>query len=170
MKFSDLNNVISRNRENFEYFSYYFGNLSIFKLFINSKDDRINFYKLLESVILQSDLSIVKYIIEELYLPTESNQILYIFECAISLKSSSIFDYLETKFSLDDLKDKYDFNLSNYQSLLENSCSSGNLETVQKITDFIICKYPNSDFSIFFIKASKLDHENICQYFIEKRF
>ena len=40
---------------------------------------------------------------------------------------------------------------------------------MKKFTDFILEKYPNTDFSIQLINASKFGRENIGQYFIDKK-
>ncbi|KAK8881201.1 hypothetical protein M9Y10_003933 [Tritrichomonas musculus] len=161
--------VISKNIKSIESSFVDFGNLSIFKIFFNSKEIQADFNKLLEIAIQKEYLNIVQYIIEELYKPNEKKFILSMFENASSLSNSSIFEFLISQYGFDELKDKFNFDLFDFQSLLDSNCSSDNFENVKKFTDFILEKYPNTDFSIQLINASKFGRENIGQYFIDKK-
>lgn len=171
MKLNNSSNMIFiKNREDFEYSSIAFGNLSIFKLLINSQTIIYNYNKILEFAVQHEYLSIVKYIFETLYKPDKKKNISSLFQRATSLDSPNIFNYLIGQFSLIDLKSNFKFTLKNFQSLLKDSCSSDNFEIIQIMSDFISVNYPKADFSAHLINAAKFYNEKLCQYFVDKKF
>ena len=98
-----------------------------------------------------------------------ANTVLDLFNSSINLESATIFNYFESKISLSDLKNNFDIQINDFQLLLNNSIDSSNFECIQKITDFIVNEYPNSDFSNYLIKAAKLGHVKVCQFFIDRK-
>ena len=169
-KFNNINDfVITSKLENSEYSAIYFGNLSIFKLFINSMQSNCNFPHLLELAIQREYLNIIEYIFDKIYIPKNYKIIFNLLNRSIFLDSATIFNYLESKISLLDLKTNFNASFDSFKTLLVNCIDSNNFECFQKIFEFIVNEYPNTDFSDYLINAAKNENEKFCQFFIDKK-
>ena len=150
--------------------SVYFGNLSIFKLFINDIwSDSICKYNIIKHIcfaVKNNYKSIVDYylneIIEDEY--DISKSINKILKAAIHRNDNNSFhNLLQIVYPLD-----LSFNI-NFGYLLQKSIKHDNFEAIREITDIIQKENPFFDFSDGFNEGALLGSNEICQYFLDKK-
>lgn len=147
--------------------SVFCGNISLVNLYFSIDNAYYNIEKGFCTAIERGYLHIIKNILETDSIEKiglNENGIFKAFAKAIQNQQQEIFVYLFTQTNF--------VNILKHNSLitlLSYSCIFGYLKIAQAFTEFILNKNTNSDFSKPFLYAAYSDHEEICQYFLDKK-
>ena len=166
------NNFLSNDSNLFIYkSSVLFGNLSIFKLFVEQIN--LSVHDLEQIILIAIEMnyeSIVTYVFnhfEEFDFLLNKNFVVKSLENSIKTsKSSDLFIFLNDQFKK--LRPEL-INTKLYVKLLDCACLYSNISATEIITNFILNESQNFNFSNAFIKASSSGAMEICHYFIDKK-
>lgn len=147
-----------------------FGNLSIFKLFLQIPNASNGLENSLIYAVKKEYMNIIKFFFDDL-IKKEFNisqrGIYDTLEISLSKKTNDLFIFLKDQFNLayPSIFKKFD----NLEELLNKACKTENIEAVEILTDMILEKNPNEDFVMQFFEAASKDSLEICQYFVDKK-
>ena len=148
-----------------------FGNLSIFKLFIEKLGGVINYEVAFQNAVSKGYKSIIEYIFENGFKEDFqlSNQAVYIaLSSSIKSKTAGFFNYLIEQFKIVDPKIFNDFHQFSI-NLLSEACFGKKIDIAKYIVEMIVDKNPKSDFTLAFYNAASSNSLDICQYLVDKK-
>ena len=169
---SIINEKVENSDSKHCYYDYtsstYFGNLSIFKLFIDHISNR-NIEKAIKFAIENDYTKIVNYFFDNIInngFVLKKRFISIALIASFTKKTDDYFNFLFEKF-----KGLYNkpLNIQFYSVLLTEACGSENASAAKTLIEIIINKDSKFDFSTAFIRASSCGSKDICKYLIEKK-
>ena len=147
--------------------SVFCGNLLLVKIYFSIDNAFYNIEKGLCIAIERGYLHIIKDLFETDFVEKigiNDNGIVNVFVKAIQNQQTEIFNYLYNQTNLVNI-----LKPDSLFTLLSYSCYIGDLKITQLLTDFIIEKNIDRDFSNPFLCAACSDHDKFCQYFFDRK-
>ncbi|KAK8840572.1 hypothetical protein M9Y10_030782 [Tritrichomonas musculus] len=149
-----------------------FGNISIFKLFLQMRSKVFDLERPLIIAVKRDYINICKLIIETTFeekIQLSRDCMITILAQSIQSNSSEIFQYLIDKFKLDFIMKKFSVSSYDFSNFLLNGCESGNFNAVKLITSVILEKKLDVSFTDPFIAAASSESFEICEYFVKNK-